>query len=151
MRKGYRLEFVQEEEEDPISIILVLYPTARSILTEFAEGTELYEAKGLVEGHMPDGSMWQWPMEDAIKYIQKRGVWGFYRINEKEIHIWFRKNVRKKELQGVMAHELGHWMNPQHRKLSNEEKKASKYEFVASVAHDLTNHLLEGVKKGVLK
>jgi hypothetical protein len=151
MRKGYRLEFVQEESKNPAKVILVLYPTARSILVEFAEGTEIYDKKGLVEGHMPDGTMWRHPLEDAIKHIQKRGAWGFYRFNDKEIHMWFRKNVKEKKLQTVLAHEMGHWMEPHHRKLSKEEVKAMKYEFVSAFSHDVTNHLLEAVKEGALK
>jgi len=153
MRKGYRLEFVQDaqEGEEPILVILVLYPTAKSILVEFADGSDLYKKKGLVEGHLPDGTMWQWPLEVAVKYVRKRGAWGFYRINDKEIHVWFRKNVREKELQGVLAHELGHWMGPHHKDLAKEEIKAEKYEFVTAFAHDVTNHLIEGIKEGVLK
>jgi hypothetical protein len=150
MKKHYRMDFYQEGEENN-RIALILYPTARSILTEFGRGSRLFEKKGIIEGHMPGDSKWKWPLEEAIKHINGRGVWGFYRFDDNEIHLWFRKNVTMKQLQAVLSHEVGHYMSPHHRNLNAEETKAMKYEFVASFAHDVAHHLIDSVKKGVIK
>jgi uncharacterized protein YjaZ len=149
MKKNHRLEFCQEGQEEDVRVTLVLYPTAKSILLEFGGNSTLYKKKGMIEGWMPDGNKWKLSLEDAIKYIRARGVWGFYRIDDMEIHLWFRKNVRKKELQAVLAHEMGHWMRPHHYSLAKEEEKAAKYEFVSSFAHDVSEHLIGAVKEGI--
>jgi hypothetical protein len=154
MRKGYTLEFTQEVEgskDKPVNMTLVIWPTARSILLEFASETEKFKKKGVISGHTPDGKGWEFPLEDAIKSINKRGVWGFYRFQSKEIHMWFRKNAKSKEIKAVLVHELGHWMDPHHRKLDKEEDKASKYEFVYAFAEDIWTHLSNLIEKGEMK
>lgn len=120
-------------------------------MEEFGSTSKLFKKKKILEGYKTDGTMWEAPLNDAIKHIKSNGVWGFFRFKEKEIHLWFRKNVKERELQRVLAHEMGHWFNPHPHDMCKEEQKAVQYEFVTEFAYDVTKHLIEGVKKGVLK
>ena len=80
--------------------------------------------------------------EKAIKL--KLGCWAF--VYGEDVHIWFNSNVTRKELLGLIAHELGHNEEPQYSDYDKEEDKANRYQDVSKLAYDAMKRIIK-VKK----
>lgn len=108
--------------------------------------------KYIIEGFTyREGKKWRKSLTRAIKEIKYSGQWGFYRFQTKEIHLWFKRNIDKRDLCYFLAHEIGHSFNPRHKSPYKEEEKAIKYEHAALYAYDLATEIIQGIKKKELK
>jgi hypothetical protein len=126
---------------------VVWYRTLDELLDVYFEGMPIgMSDMDSMGGETEDGEVVEFSIADMKKGIRKEGVWGFIQ-NNKEIHIWARKNCRLDALTACIAHEVGHSINPHKRDEMAEERKAEKYELVAMFSVQIAQEMKRRQKK----
>ena len=121
------------------------YHTINSCLVAYfgCKAEELDALEGNFVTRTADGVDISTPVQEALRNIRKKRVWGW--VESKEfIHYFVRKSATMLDLVAFFAHELGHMERPFHRSVE-EERKAERYAEVAYGAFQLAQQVFEDV------
>jgi hypothetical protein len=122
------------------------YKTITECLAAFfyCQKDELSSVRGQFKWSDADGTVHSQEVQEAIRVIKKRPVWGWVE-DKRTLHLFIRKRASFRQVLRLVAHELGHTRRPFHRSVK-EEQKAEKYAEVATDALDIAQQLT-GIKK----